>query len=425
MVVVGGGPSGIAAACTSAMLGNKTILIEKNGFLGGAAVAGLSGTICGMYTASAKNLPEQLVYGFCDAFVQEMKKQNGVTSPQKYGHTLVLTHDPLTYKRVSEAMILASGGEILYHAAMIAASFQQGKIDSLLVNTKNGCLKLRAKQFIDASGDGDLAFRSGFSYTVGDNGKIQNPTMIFRMGNVDIERMLDYWGDNTISPPFVTEAILKERAKGENLPREKVWIFPMTNGHEVLMNTTRVIGADGRELNVLNIDDYSEAEMEGRQQVAAYAKFFTTHIPGFENAYTIDTGSEVGVRQTRTINCMSQLKDEDVVQSKKTDSGIARSAWPIEMHTGAKPKVHWIMDDYYTVPIGSLIPRGSQNLVICGRCLCAEHAAMASARVTAQCFEYGKAAALIAHQAIISNDPVVKTEPQVIIDEMRKSNSQI
>ena len=425
VIVVGGGPSGIAAACTAAQNGRKTLVIEKNGFLGGAAVAGLSGTICGLFTTSKTKQCEQLVFGFADEFVQRMKKHQGLSKAQKYGHTLVYTHDPLTYKLVSEKMILERGGDILFHTSMIAAIIKEGWIKSIIVNTKSGFLKLKAKQFIDASGDGDLAYRSGFKYTVGDNGKIQNPTMIFRMGNINLPKLRNYWGDNTISPDHVSEAIMKAKENGATLPREKIWIFPMPNGQEVLMNTTRIIGTDGRELNVLNAIDHSEAEIEGRKQITNYSTFFKLNIPGFENAYTIDTGAEVGIRQTRTIDCVEKLTNEAVVNCKKPVNGIAKSAWPIELHSGAKPKVHWLLDEHYTVPMGALIPKESKNLVICGRCLCAEHEAMASARVTAQCFEYGKAAAMIADEAIKHNKPIADIQAKIIIRRMKATGSQL
>lgn len=425
VIVVGGGAGGIAAASTSARLGRKTLLIEKNGFLGGAAVAGLSGTLCGMYTSSKEKKAEQIVFGFCDEFVGEMKKVGGVTPPQKYGNTFVVTHDPLKYKMISEQMVLDSGAEILLHACMIAAFQENGCVKSVIVNTKSGYLRCNARQFIDASGDGDLAFRSGFAYTVGDHGKIQNPTMIFRMGNVDLKKLKLFWGEDTLSPAIVTDQLREARLWGMDLPREKVWIFPMPNGHEVLMNTTRIVGADSRELNVLNEIDYSEAEIEGRKQQADYARFFRENIEGFETAYTVDTGCEVRVRQTRSITGIEKLTNNDVIQCAKPGNGIVKSCWPIELHSGEKPKVHWLLDDYYTVPMGALVPIDSQNLVVCGRCLCAEHEALASARVTAQCFEYGKAAANIAVKALDSGCNIPEVIPQHIVEQMKNSGSNL
>jgi hypothetical protein len=80
---------------------------------------------------------------------------------------------------------------------------------------------------------------------------------------------------------------------------------------------------------------------------------------------------------------------------------MVKSAWPIELHYGDKPRTEWLVDDYYEVPFHTLVPKEGKNLIVAGRCLSSEHEALASCRVTAQCFEYGKAAALAAHISIM------------------------
>ena len=102
----------------------------------------------------------------------------------------------------------------------------------------------------------------------------------------------------------------------------------------------------------------------------------------------------MGVRQTRSITGVKRLTNEDVVNGRKLKDTIARSSWPIELHYGSKPKTEWLIDDYYDVPFGALVPSSGQNVIVAGRCLSAEHEALASCRVTAQCFEYGRAAAM-------------------------------
>jgi hypothetical protein len=102
----------------------------------------------------------------------------------------------------------------------------------------------------------------------------------------------------------------------------------------------------------------------------------------------------VGVRQTRSITGVKRLTNEDVVNGTKLKDTIARSSWPIELHYGSKPKTEWLIDDYYDIPFGALVPSGGKNVIVAGRCLSAEHEALASCRVTAQCFEYGRAAAM-------------------------------
>ena len=122
-------------------------------------------------------------------------------------------------------------------------------------------------------------------------------------------------------------------------------------------------------------------------------------LTGCEKSWVNDTGVQVGVRQTRQIEGSATLANGDVVQGSKFTAGIARSAWPIELHAGAKPRLEWLIDDYYEIPYGCFVPMRGESLLAAGRCLSAEHEAMASARVTAQCFSYGHA---IGHAAAIA-----------------------
>jgi hypothetical protein len=160
---------------------------------------------------------------------------------------------------------------------------------------------------------------------------------------------------------------------------------------ELLCNCTRVIGPDRRELNTLIEADFTDAEIEGRRQVREYARFFRDHLAGCEASFVNDTGVQVGVRQTRQARGVALLTNDHVVRGAKFAEGIARSPWPIELHAGAKPRVEWLLDDYYEVPYGCFVPQRGEGLLFAGRCLSAQHEAVASARVTAQCFAYGQA----------------------------------
>ena len=393
IIVLGGGPAGIAAATTAAEAGHKTLLIERLGFCGGAAVSGMSGTICGLYNSvedPQAAQPQQLIFGFAERMRSALDLQGGLTAPQIYGKTWVATHDCATYKKVSTDLLLNSGVQILYHSEMIDVLVQNNVIDGLVLHTKSGFTKVLAGRFIDCSGDADIIFRAGLSTTKGNNGVIQNPSMMFKIGNVDIARYLKYWGDDTISPPKVVKK-LEER---EELIRKKVWLFPTVNPGEVLVNGTKITGFDGRALDVTDPLDHSEAEQFSIYQAKAFFNFLKEEIPGCENAYFIDYAQEVGVRQTRSITGVKRLTNEDVVNGRKLKDTIARSSWPIELHYGSKPKTEWLIDDYYDVPFGALVPSSGQNVIVAGRCLSAEHEALASCRVTAQCFEYGRAAAM-------------------------------
>jgi glycine/D-amino acid oxidase-like deaminating enzyme len=403
VLVVGGGAAGVAAAVTAARQGLKVTLVERYGFCGGGAVAGLSGTICGMYEASddPNSQPKQVVHGFLDEFVDAMSARGGLTGPVRYGKTFTRVHDPLVWREVADQMLRDAGVHVLLHTTVTDALVEGGeKIDGIIAYTKQGKVSVRAKVTIDASGDADIMAMAGLPTTIGQDGKVQNPTMIFRIGNVDTERFLAQQGADSIMGADISDLILRLHNSHEyRLPRAKIFLFPTPRPNELLCNCTRIVGRDGRELNPLYVEDITEAEIEGRKQVREYARFFRDHMPGCEESFVNDTGVQVGVRQSRQIVGTRTLRNEDVTRGTKFKDGVARSPWPIELHSGNKPRLVWLTDDFYEVPLGCFVPERGEGLFAAGRCLSAEHEAMASARVTAQCFSYGHA---IGHAAAIS-----------------------
>jgi glycine/D-amino acid oxidase-like deaminating enzyme len=405
LVVVGAGAAGVAAAETAARRGLRVLAIERYGFCGGATVAGLSGTICGLYlsTNSANEKPQQVVFGFAERFRRNMIARGGLTEPQQYGKTWTVTHDPLVWRETAEGMLRDAKVDILYHSQVIGVVMEDDALRGVVLNTKSGRGLVLAKAVVDASGDGDVAFRAGLATTKGQDGRIQNPTMIFRLGGVDVPAFLGYWGPDTISQQKVIDQLVACDAGGDYaLPRKKIWIFTTPRPNELMVNATRILGFDGRDLDPTDPIDHSEAEIVGRLQAREYARFLKDRIPGCQDSFINDTGVEVGIRQTRTVTGIDRLRNDDVLGRRKRADGIARSPWPIELHSGEKPKVEWLIDDFYEVPYGALVPELGENLIVAGRCIDCEHEALASARVTAQCFGYGQAAAIAAELAIRS-----------------------
>jgi glycine/D-amino acid oxidase-like deaminating enzyme len=399
VVVVGAGAAGVAAATTLARKGHNILVIERYGFCGGGAVAGMSGTICGLYLSSDRNAnrPEQVVFGFAEEFRNRLHSRGGLTEPQRYGKTWTVTHDPLMWREAADDLLTDAGAKILFHSRVVGVLRDGEAVRGVIVDTKSGMARIEARVVIDASGDADVVHRADWATTKGQDGIIQNPTMIFRLGGVDVARFLDYWGPDTISPEPIIQALIDAGISGNyELPRKKIWIFPTSRRDELLVNATRILAADGRDLDVTDPIDHSEAEIQARRQVREYARFLKDKVPGCESSFVNDTGVEVGIRQTRSIIGATRLRNSDVIDRRKTRDGVVRCPWPIELHAGDKPRVEWLLDDYYEIPYGTLVPEVGENVIVAGRCLSAEHEALASARVTAQCFGYGHAAAVAA-----------------------------
>ncbi|MBU2967096.1 FAD-dependent oxidoreductase [Amphritea sp. 2_MG-2023] len=420
VIVVGGGPAGIAAAVTASECGRSVLLIERLGFCGGAAVAGLSGTICGLYMTvedPQKRTPEQIIFGFAERFRDALYREGGLTEPQVYGNTWVATHDCAKYKKVATNMLRAANITVLYHTQMIDVIAEDDELKGMVLHTKSGFTSVYAKKVIDASGDADVVYKMGLKTSKGNNGVIQNPTMMFKVGNVHMEKYLAYWGENTISPPKVVSMLEAH----DDLLRKKVWLFPTVNPGELLVNATKITGFDKRALDVTDPVDHTEAEQFSIYQAEAFFNFMKANVPGCEDSYFIDYATEVGVRQTRTIDGMATLKNDDVINKRKFNDGIVKTSWPIELHYGAKPKTEWLVNDYYEVPFHTLVPKVGKNIIVAGRCLSSEHEALASCRVTAQCFEYGRAAALAADIAISEEKPFQMIEGTHIAQLMKNN----
>ena len=226
----------------------------------------------------------------------------------------------------------------------------------------------------------------GLPTTKGQDGTIQNPTMMFKIGNVDVPRFLNFWGEDTISPPKVV-ALLEARPQ---LVRKKVWLFPTVNPGELLVNATKIAGFDGRALDVTDPVDHREAEQFSIYQARAVFAFLRAEIPGCEDAYFIDYGAEVGVRQTRSIVGMQRLTNADVIGKRNLRA-----------------------------PFQTLVPTQGRTLIVAGRCLSAEHEALASCRVTAQCFEYARAAAVAADLSLRDRTDFQDVEPAEVVARMQ------
>jgi hypothetical protein len=383
--IIGAGPAGLSAAIAAARMNMSVLIIDKYGFCGGATVAGLSGTICGLF--SSGNSPEQIVFGFADEFYRALKTRNGVTTPVTFGRTLLVPHDSLVWKETADDFLLANNCNVLYHTHFLRAfTDAEHRITTLLVKGPEGQFAIKPNFVIDASGDAEVVNSLAGSTYIGQNGIIQTPTMIFKMGNVDMEAFLK------LDPREIDHKVIEADHSGKyKLPRHHVYIFPLPNSGEVLCNMTRITYEDGSIPLGTSSADITFAEIAGRKQAREYSRFLKDQISAFRNAYISDTGTQVGIRQTRSIVGKGKLMNNDVIQARKSKNAITFSAWPIEAHGAGELKIVYLEDDYYDIPFETLIPENAVNLLVAGRCMSAEHEALASARVTGQCFGMGYA----------------------------------
>lgn len=397
LCIVGGGAAGLGAAVGAARSGVKSILlVERYGFCGGANVAGMSGTLCGLF-ASGTGEADFITTGFSREFHDQLSARGGLAAPFPFGKTYLSVHDPLVWKELADDYLLEYKIGLLYHTLFVGVAIKERNVTHVIVENKNGRGAIAARTFIDASGDADLIMCAHGGYTQGKEGVTQAPTMIFRMMNVDVPRAMQ------TGPDDLAELIHKAKLTGDfYLPRSHCYMYPSPRNGEYSCNMTRIdppADAGKRCLSGVDTDDLTYSELEGRKLVREYERFLRISIPGFEEAFVNDIGTQIGVRQTRSIIGKEVLRNSDVLNAKKFGAGaVTRSAWPIEDHSHGEVKIVYLENDYYEIPAETLVPAELDNVWAAGRCFSAEHEALASARVVAQCLEMGFAAAGMAQQ---------------------------
>jgi hypothetical protein len=199
------------------------LLLEKYGFCGGAAVAGLSGTVCGLYAAtdSRSAAPEKVVFGFADRFLEVMKMKDGVTDPIRYGKTFTLTHDPLVWREAGDHLLREADVKVLFHTTVVDVLNDGECVEGVVAWTKQGRLDIQAGITIDASGDADVAALAGLETFVGRDGSVQNPTMIFRLIGVDVARFLTRYGEDSILGDEISQMIRTCTTAGNTICRAR------------------------------------------------------------------------------------------------------------------------------------------------------------------------------------------------------------
>jgi len=396
VVVVGGGPAGIAAAVSAARHGANTLLVERYGFLGGMGTAGGVTNFAGLY-GKRKGEMTQLVRGVVDELIDRIAALNGVNAPQNGmgGRICVRSYDTSAYKLAADQLLGAAGVKLLFHALAASVIRDGSRIDALVVETKSGRQAIRANAFIDASGDADVAAFAGVPFEVGDgHGSGLFPTTMFRIGQVDAPAALAAVGEFSAINDYMARAEQQHPGK-YRFPREGAILRPNRDPREWRANVTQIRNAQGRAMNGVDARELSEGELEGRRQIAEYFKFLKAEVPGFAQSAIVEIAPQVGIRETRRIQGLYALGREDILGSAKFDDNIGLNAWPMEMH--ADGRIEWAFprdeaNAYNHLPWRMLVPQAVDNLLVAGRCASMTHEGQSAARASGGCFVMGQAA---------------------------------
>src|SRR5512140_1371145 len=402
VAVLGGGPAGIAAAVAAARAGRRTLLIERDGFLGGMGTAAGVTNFCGLH-ANVHGEMHRVVQGVASDLLSRIDRLGGLNAPHLIlGKILAQAYDTAAYKIAADDLLAHHKVDVLFHALGAGVVMHDDRrVDALMVETKAGRQAVRAAIYIDCSGDGDLAAWAGAAFEVGDNaGSMLYPSMMFRLNGIDPEKAGDAW--RTI-PALMAQA---EAAGSHRFPRKAAIVRPQRSQIEWRVNFTQLAREDGTAINGLEPDDLTRGEIEGRRQAVAAFNFLRT-VPGFEKSYIVDLPPQLGIRETRRIVGGHMLSGEEVLGCASFDDSIGVNGWPMESHVAGDviftfPPIPQSRG-FNELPYRMLPPEGIDNLLVAGRCASMTHDGQSAARVSGACFAMGEAAGSAADLALSGN----------------------
>lgn len=404
--VVGAGSAGSTAAIAAARAGAAVLLIDRLPFLGGTSTAVLD-TFYGFYTPGSRS--RKVVGGVADDVVAMLRTLGPVIErPNTYGAGTGVTYLGEHLKIAWERLVVEAGARVLLHGHLQHVEASDGRVREAVIATRAGLGRVRARVFIDASGDADVCARAGFGFeTAGEIEPAQTLTTTFRMANVDP-------GHRRSVDRATLHALMAEAAASGDydLPRREGsdHITPIDGVTATVMTrleSTRR-DADGSLVDATDPWFLTEAEMAGRRQALDYARFLVDRVPGYENAALIALGTQIGIRETRRVYGDYRLTGDDVLAARSFEDEIGRCGAPIEDHRGGTDTVWRYLPDGSSVgiPYRALVVRDATNVLVAGRCFSATHDAHASVRSMAQCMAMGHAAGTAAAlAATTSRDP--------------------
>jgi hypothetical protein len=391
VVVVGGGAAGLAAAVTAAEHGARTALVERYGFLGGMATAGMVGTICGLYRTTQSGPPEVLNEGFPERFARRLAGRPGCEPPTRRGRTFVLPYTPFAFMALADELTAAVRGlDVYLHAYLAAAEPAAGRIASVRVITWERTVELAARAFVDTSGDAVVAHQAGAATETAPPADRQLPALIFVLQQVDTAA-LGSGARVAVLRALVTAEQAGMLPKGASNLTLGVSAQPGEVICKLALSGIVQELAPGRDLLTL-------AEQEGRRRARAVVEFLRS-LPPFARAFVSHVAPQVGVRESRRVVGRYQLTREDVLAGRKFGDAVVRASWPIELWADGHPgALYEYLEDgeTYDIPGRCLQARDVSNLFVAGRCLSATREALGSARVIGTCLATGEAAGALA-----------------------------
>ena len=381
VVVCGGGPGGLPAAIAAARHGARTLLIERYGFLGGLATAGLVAPILGQH---AHNSAQPIVEGLLKELAERMHALGGAPTWEEALTKWGINFDAEAFKRAADMMVQEAGVQLLLHTLVTDVILENDRIAAVVIENKSGRQAIQAKIVIDATGDADVAARAGAAFTQGRSfdQRVESMGSFIHLGGL----------------PALTEEERKAATEKVRLAMAEGTLHFYNPGFlgsndvhpdHSSANMTRFAG------DPTSGDDMTQAELAVRHDVWKLVEFLRQEVPGFEKCYLQATSPQVGPRESRQVLGDYVLTGEDVHAGRKFEDAVARGSWWVDIHCpmGHTYPVHlcivecprqgacayWSAQrgrmwskadlyppegDWYEIPYRCLVPQKVENLLV-------------------------------------------------------------
>jgi TolB-like protein len=408
--VVGGSCTGAFAAVAAARRGARVALVEAQGMLGGTATSGL---VAVWHSLLDARFERQIIAGLTAEIIERLDRRGALVRLGRNA-SLAFTFNPAELAIELDRLAAEAGVRVFLHGRFAAPALEDGRVAAAVIEDKSGRRAVRARFFVDASGDGDLVQRAGLGCRTMDD--LQPPTTCAVLRGLAALRAKN--------PGFsINAAVFDPKFEGA-LDRGFLWTAELPLGDDMtLVAGTRVNGADCSDA-----DQLTRAETEGRAQVRRIVDLLRKNFAGGEELRLAALPGHIGVRQTRQILGRHRLTEQEVLAGTRFPDAIANGSYRVDVHhndragitfryldgrevfcraDGTHQRGRWRPEQsedptFYQVPYRALVPEGSRNVLAAGRLLDADRGAFGAVRVMVNCNQTGEAAGVAAWLALDS-----------------------
>lgn len=393
VLVVGGGPAGYPAASQAARLGARTLLVEKNGALGGTTtVAGVA--LPGLFHAWGHQIIAGIGWDTVRAAVARSGRELPDFAAWRLPHyKLQIPVIPPVYAAEIDTTVRTSGADLLLHTMLAGVEWRDDGW-AVTLCTKQGLLQVRAATLIDATGDADVVAQAGHSRLA--NESRQPGTLMVRLAGYDVDRV-----DFAALQTAYDEAVAQGRIRPADIAHNSLEKFLRKRGE----NAIHVTGIDGGDSL-----GRTEAEIAARETLMRIFDFLLGQ-PGFERLTVERWAIECGVRETYTIDGHERIGLADYTSGREWPDALSYSFYPIDVHRPNGDGIDIRPLEFGTVPTiprGAMVPRGSQRLVVAGRSVSGDQEANSAYRVQASSMAMGQAAGVLATLAVRDDVSIIE-----------------